>query len=233
MKKQNVHIPKHLSYWQEQVPQADFNRWCGNPDSFFKKTIRFYIHQHDHRTILDVGAGTDSMYVGFQKDEFGSKVSRYVATDITEKYVKNLQDNGITALQCSAESMPFEENQFDCVICLDVLNHQLCYKEQIKELLRVSNNEVIITFFKCFEEYIGQNFEGTDQPLPGSTHAQGAKIEKTDIGTLEHRIEHKGEAVCVYHYFNRSKLFNFLESLEVGFRVEYTRDNVVCLFLRK
>ena len=144
-----------------------------------------------------------------------------------------MQDNGITALQCSAESMPFEENQFDCVICLDVLNHQLCYKEQIKELLRVSNNEVIITFFKCFEEYIGQNFEGTDRPLPGSTHAQGAKIEKTDIGTLEHRIEHKGETVCVYHYFNRSKLFNFLESLEVGFRVKYTRDNVVCLFLKK
>mgnify|MGYP001308446136 CR=1 FL=1 len=234
-KKKKFSLPTHLSYWENQVPEEEFNRWCGNPFSPFKMIIRQIIHAHGYESVLDVGAGTDSMARGFQDDavNFKRKIATYVATDITPKYVTDLQKKGIEAYRCSVESMPFEDNQFECVLCLDVLNHQLSYEEQIKELLRVSKDQVIITFFKCFEELIGETFPGTNQPLPGSTHAAGAKLEKTELGTLEHRITEGSDTVCVYHYFNRSKLLNFLESLKVDFSIKYTPDNVVILFLKK
>lgn len=41
--------------------------------------------------------------------------------------------------------LPYQNNEFDNIICIEVLEHIPNFKEAIKELYRVSNNKVIIT----------------------------------------------------------------------------------------
>ena len=53
-------------------------------------------------------------------------------------------------------------------------------------------------------------------PVPGSSVDPGEKIEKTRIGTLQHKIIKDDETVCVYHFFNFEKLQGFLSTLDLS-----------------
>jgi len=142
-------LPEHLSYWQTNLDLQDFKEFCGDYNSPFKQEAREHVIKKGYDSILDVGAGVFSEYYGFK--DAGYDID-YTATDITPKYVEYGKERGINVVQCHLESMPFEENSFECCYCFDVLNHQVEYETGIRELLRVTEKEVIISFFKGFEE---------------------------------------------------------------------------------
>lgn len=147
MKKKS--IPRHLSYWEEGVDVETFKKWCGDHNVPFKKECRDHVRKQQYKSLLDVGAGLFSEYFGFKEDNY--KLD-YTATEITPQYIKYGKDLGLKVVEADCNEMPFDDNQFDCCYCFNVLNHNLCYKQSIKEMLRVSKKEVIISFFKGFEE---------------------------------------------------------------------------------
>ena len=59
----------------------------------------------------------------------------YVGTDITEKFVEHNNKNGFNCILSDLEKLPFDDNRFDVTICLDVLNHQLSYEDEIIEMM--------------------------------------------------------------------------------------------------
>tara|TARA_B100000424_G_scaffold188780_1_gene146757 strand:+ start:427 stop:1137 length:711 start_codon:yes stop_codon:yes gene_type:complete len=203
----NNKLPKYLSLWQNHLDIDSVKDWCGSYNVPWKKQIRKHIQDENYRSVLDCGAGVFSEYFGFKDDNYDIK---YTATEITQKYVDYGISNGIDVVSGSIDNLQFEDNSFDCCICLDVLNCQLEYETSIKEMLRVAKKEVIITFFKPFEDDPEGKYQLDDSK-------RQFECIKSDYGTIVNRNLHDGEVVAIQHFFNRKKLKNFLSKLKVNY----------------
>lgn len=209
----------HLSYWQDHCTKEKFNSDCGDFDKPFKNFTRSYIKEKGYKSVFDCGAGLFSEYFGFKSD--GIDVE-YTGADITQKYVKHAIDNKIHAICCSGEDTPFADKIFDCSFCHDVINHQKDFRPLIKELLRVTRKEVIISFFKPF-------CDEDDSEIRGSKF----KVSKKEgVGYILDRVEKDGKPVCIYNFISRSCLESFLENLGVEFTIHNKCDRNF-LFIKK
>ena len=119
--------------------------------------------------------------------------------------------------------MPFEDDSFDCCLCFDVLNHQLEYEKSIKELIRVVKKEVLISFFKPFEE----------KAVKGKHYHGLYEIRHSDYGMVEERIVKTDETICLYSFFNEKKLRSFLDKLNINYRFDIASDKKTMLYLLK
>jgi len=97
----------------------------------------------DARTILDVGCG-NGILVNYLSQLHRSQFERICATDRSKtslEYVKTEKyESDITKL-------PFKDNEFDLVTCLEVIEHlpQEVYAAALKELQRVASKYLIIS----------------------------------------------------------------------------------------
>lgn len=210
---------KYLSYWDEDLDIETFKKWCGDPNAWHKQEIRRFIINRNYKSVLDVGVGLCSEYYGFIQDNYDIE---YTAVEITEKYIEHGKAKGINIHLATATDLPFENESFDVTLCLAVLNHQLDYKKEIKEMLRVTKKMVLISFFKPFEEHVSEselaNFESY----------------KTPIGTVLNRMVKNGETTCIYTFFNKKKLDAFLDTLDIKqYSYFMASDKTVLLFLEK
>ena len=190
--------PKHLSIWQDHMSFEEFVDCCGNWRQDWKSLIRQQIKNKQYKKVLDAAAGVCSMYFGFQEDDYEID---YTACDITKKYVDFARFKGIKCNLESIESMSFEDSEFDCVMCLDTINHLVDYRPAIRELIRVSKNEVIISLFKEFQEYakLMVDYHGSYETF------------NSPLGLIEKRVKVQNETVCVYNFINKEKLESFLD----------------------
>ena len=97
----------------------------------------------DTHSILDVGCGNGA-FVNALVSTFPDKFDRITGLDISEealKYVKSEKIHGAII------DLPFENESFDAVTCLEVLEHlpQEDFRKGILELQRVSRKHIIIT----------------------------------------------------------------------------------------
>ena len=206
----------HLTFWEEGCSLEEFQRWCGDSEKAFKKEIRKKIREDGHKNILDCGAGVFSEYYGFKRDGYEIE---YTAVEITPSFVELGKKQGINAVNASFSKMPFDDNQFDSTICLDVLNHQLDYKEEIMEMKRVTKNKIYISFFKPF----------SDDPA-ASSELSNFTSQTTDAGiVLSRREDEKGETTCIYNFFHRKRLTQFLEEIKLGYKKLKVEDNLILI----
>ena len=198
----------HLSYWEKKCAIDQMEKWCGNHQIEWKSEIRNRIKNSDYKTILDCGAGVFSEYFGFKKDNYDIS---YTATEITKKFIKFGMRNGIKVDNFPINRLGYENNMFDCVICYDVLNHQVDYKKGIEELVRVFKKELIISFFKPFEE------DDDFQLSLGDAFPYYA----SELGTIQKRyVNIFNQATLIYHYFSKRKLIDYLKTLNVSFQFD-------------
>mgnify|MGYP003116248762 FL=1 len=208
-------MKKHLSFWEDHCDVETFQSWCGDFNIPFKNNIRELIRQAGHKDILDCGAGVFSEYFGFKNDNYEVN---YTAVEITPSFVELGQKKGINCVCSSIDKIPFEDNEFDATICLDVLNHQLDYEEAIREMVRVTKNVIFISFFKPFMEE--SSFKGS------LSHWSPKKIKETPNGILLERVSDKDEeAVCIHHYFSIEKIDKFLTALNVKRSIAAMHDD--------
>ena len=228
---------KHLSYWNDDLDIETFKKWCGNPNAKHKQEVRRFIINNNFKSVLDVGAGTFSEYYGFIEDNYDIE---YTAVEITEKYVEHGKAKGINVHLATAADLPFENESFDVVLCLAVLNHQLDYKKEIEEMLRVAKKGVIISFFKPFEEDVLSNLYSpdwkgwVDRSTGRVVNCDGSyKLRKTDYGLVEDKGAINGKTACVHYYFNKKKLLGFLDSLDIKYWLTTASDKKIMLLLSK
>ena len=197
---------KHLTFWQEDITAEQARKWLDNPLSPSKNYVAQYIKESKNfESLLDAGAGICSLYKLLKKQGVSVK---YTATEITEKFVKIGKLNNLEIYECPIQKMPFSDNSFDIVACIDVMTHQKEFKDSITELVRVAKKEVLISFFKPFLEQQQTQFE-----LQQS--ATEFKIEEIpNVGMCVERHDK-----FVYTYFSGWHIENFL--IENNWKYEF------------
>lgn len=86
--------------------------------------------------LLDAGCGTGGMLAYLQKRTADMELS---GVDAAEQAVRYCQQRGLAAVQQGwVEALPFADDAFDAVLCLDVLYHSDVHEQQaLAELARV------------------------------------------------------------------------------------------------
>lgn len=95
----------------------------------------------EEQSVLDVGCGD-----GLLMEALIKKGSLVVGIDLSEEGVRKCKEKGLTAsvLDVSSEVLPFQNNAFDTVVILDVLEHLYAPGNLMEEAKRVSKKNVIV-----------------------------------------------------------------------------------------
>jgi ubiquinone/menaquinone biosynthesis C-methylase UbiE len=97
--------------------------------------------QMDAESVLDVGArnGETLRKIREQLPEI-----RLVGVDLVQEFVESIREEGLEAVQGTAEDLPFEDQSFDVVHCSHTLEHCWNYSKAMGELFRVARKCVVI-----------------------------------------------------------------------------------------
>lgn len=101
----------------------------------------------DIGSILDVGCG-NGLFINHilkNKSNFQS-LSKMSAVDRSKAALSHIDAN-IDKIQASIDSLPYEDNSYDVVTCLEVIEHLPLevYKKAISEIYRISKSTIIIS----------------------------------------------------------------------------------------
>ena len=86
--------------------------------------IDFYINKYANGILLEVGAGGS-----YLKDRYGNFIKNWITSDYDIRAKVDIR--------CDGQSLPFKENLFDTIICIDVIEHVPNPQQMIGELARV------------------------------------------------------------------------------------------------
>jgi SAM-dependent methyltransferase len=86
--------------------------------------IDFYINKYAKGILLEVGAGGS-----YLKDRYGDFIKNWITSDYDIRAKVDIRLDG--------QSLPFKENLFDTIICIDVIEHVPNPQQMIGELVRV------------------------------------------------------------------------------------------------
>lgn len=91
-------------------------------------------------SIVDIGC-SEGHFLSVAREKLGCQV---MGTDISAEACKRAEEFfGIKALPADATQLPFEDKQFDAVVCMETLEHVPEIHKAIMELLRISDRVVI------------------------------------------------------------------------------------------
>jgi methionine biosynthesis protein MetW len=83
---------------------------------------------------LDVGCGTGNSYA----PELTRRAGMYLGVDVSAEAVAAAQASGLNAQTISdAAQLPFADDSFDLVVCVEVLEHLFAPHEAVREIRRV------------------------------------------------------------------------------------------------
>jgi len=103
------------------------------------KKIVLQIDLKNPKKILDVGGGDGTL-----SNSIKNKLKNANFTILDLNKIKIKKDPHIKFIQENAEKMPFKINEFDLVICKDVLHHCKNPEKAVKEIKRVGKKWIII-----------------------------------------------------------------------------------------
>lgn len=96
----------------------------------------------DIGSVLDLGCGD-----GFFLESLGPEFKKVKGLDISEKAVQKVRNKDIDAevFDFASGPLPYENNSFDTVVMLDILEHLYSPQDLLEEAKRVSKKSIIIS----------------------------------------------------------------------------------------
>lgn len=91
-------------------------------------------------SVCDVGCGTGALLARFRKAR--PDLKRLTGVDFVIDDASSLE--GVEYVAARIEELPFEDGEFDTVVCTHVIEHVLEYREAIAELRRIARKRLII-----------------------------------------------------------------------------------------
>jgi len=121
------------SFWENEMLQDEVNK------GRFKNTADLIPAKV--KSLLDVGCG-NGVFVNYL-----SEIRPDILLHAMDRSSKALEYVKTNKSEGDIVSMPFKDGEFECVTCLEVLEHlpKLAYEEAIKELVRVSSKYIIVS----------------------------------------------------------------------------------------
>jgi ubiquinone/menaquinone biosynthesis C-methylase UbiE len=130
--------------FEKEYYEAD-SFWSGEMvnDAANKRRIELtgeFISQ-DVKTVVDIGCG-NGVFLNFLKAK--NRFSKLLGVERSETALRYVTTDKI---QASIDKIPITDRSFDCVTCLEVLEHLPCdiYQQSLEELARVSDKYIIIS----------------------------------------------------------------------------------------
>ncbi len=123
-KEEKTEVIQHFDAWSAHYEQEIWGR-----DKYFhqllKKQVEIAIKNTTGLTILELGVGP-----GIYLEEFIKKANNVIGVDISLKMLNLAKDklrkndrNVFNLVLCDAEYLPFRNNTFDIINCIEVLRH--------------------------------------------------------------------------------------------------------------
>lgn len=104
-------------YYQKKLAASDVSR-----EKLYAKIIRNYISKNDAPKVLDIGSGFGFLLK--EIDNLGIKAYGVdLFTEMLDEAKKYLNDSKVELVHADILDLPFEENYFDCVILMSVIEH--------------------------------------------------------------------------------------------------------------
>ena len=100
------------------------------------------------RSILEVGCGEGQLaarLLAHHRRALGGAPTRFEATDVDLTQVDPDLDPAITVREASVYELPYEDGEFDLVVCCEVLEHLHDPSAGIAELSRVAGQHVLVS----------------------------------------------------------------------------------------
>lgn len=142
------HPNDHDYFNNEHV--AGFLRKNGTgTDNVGRHFLAYLVSRYENPKVLDVAAGSCVNYEVFKNT---GVQCQYTGYDLTQKlldHAKSLYGNEIDLVKGHAQSLPFKDKSFDCVLIRHLMEHLVPPSEELvlSEALRVASKEVILVFF--------------------------------------------------------------------------------------
>ena len=97
------------------------------------------------KTFIDVACGDG--YILYQlKNSKKHKVNLLCGVDLSQnRLIKTRKNINSELVRSDLLNLPFKDNSFDTVLCSETIEHIKDYRKAIKELVRISNRNIIIT----------------------------------------------------------------------------------------
>jgi SAM-dependent methyltransferase len=91
-------------------------------------------------SVCDVGCGTGALLAHIHADH--PRLTRLVGVDFVVQDAAGIP--GVEYIAAKIENLPFEDNEFDTVVCTHVIEHVLEYQAAIAELRRITRKRLIV-----------------------------------------------------------------------------------------
>lgn len=142
-------------------PIYGLRKGISDPSLFGRYTITYQILKAlsnlNFSSLLDVG-GAEGYKAALIKKLFNVEVC---SSDLSEEACKRAKEIfNIKGVQGDIHNLPFNDQEFDVVLCSETLEHVTNIKEATIELLRIAKNAVIITVPHESQSIVDRNIKG-------------------------------------------------------------------------
>lgn len=133
------------------------------------------------KTVLDVGCGEGFTLNRLRKADIGKDL---IGVDFSKTAVKLGKEHfpSLDLREGNIYKLPFKDNTFDLVICLEVLEHLEDPEKALKELVRVSKKHCIISvpnepYFRLANFFRGKNLSRWGNDIEHINHWTSGKFK--------------------------------------------------------
>lgn len=189
----------------------DFNGRISVETSVFGNLCQMLTQESGFDKVLDIGCGR-----GYVLDFV--KAREKVGLDVSLNELQNIPpESGIKRIRAFAENLPFTGGYFDCVLCMDVIEHVLFLEQVVFDICRVLKKEGSLfvacpweqdlsvyeseEYKKRFKQYDFKHLRSIDSTLIDGLFGENFKlINETAITAHERFMVFKSYSIKFMHF---------------------------------